>query len=319
MENDQNIERTPAQTEEEASREYAVRLAKVEAMRKLGIEPWPQGKEVTGTCKQALEEFGQVPETKEYALAGRVMAIRLHGKTAFAHIQDVTGRLQVYIRQDVIGEQVFKQFEEFIDIGDIIWVSGTMFKTKTGEVTLRAKAYTLLSKCLHPLPEKFHGLADIETIYRQRYLDLITNPESRERFKKRSEIVRYMRDYFDEHGFMEVETPMLHPIAGGAAARPFITHHNALDQDFYLRIAPELYLKRLVIGGFERVYEINRNFRNEGISTRHNPEFTMAEFYIAYHDYHFMMDFIENMYRFIAEKVNKSLILAYGDIDHRFK
>lgn len=314
MENDQTIERSKVELDDESSKEYAVRVAKVEAMRALGIEPWPHIKEVTGTCQQALDEFGQVPETKEYALAGRLMAVRLHGKTAFVHIQDMTGRLQIYIRQDVIGEQAFKHFEDFIDLGDIIWVAGTMFKTKTGEVTLRASGYMLLSKSLHPLPEKFHGLADIETIYRQRYLDLITNPGSRERFKKRSEIVRYMRDYFDDHGFMEVETPMLHPIAGGATARPFITHHNTLDQDFYLRIAPELYLKRLVIGGYERVYEINRNFRNEGISTRHNPEFTMAEFYVAHHDYRFMMDFIENMFRFIAERVNKSLVLTYGDM-----
>lgn len=318
MENDQNVECASAQMDEESSREYAVRVAKVNAMRALGIDPWPHVKEVTASCKQALEEFGQVPETKEYALAGRIMSIRLHGKTAFVHIQDMSGRLQVYIRQDVIGEQEFKQFEDFIDLGDIVWVSGTMFKTKTGEVTLRAAKYTLLSKCLHPLPEKFHGLADIETIYRQRYLDLITNPESRERFRKRSEIVRYMRDYFDDHGFMEVETPMLHPIAGGAAARPFITHHNTLDMDFYLRIAPELYLKRLVVGGYERVYEINRNFRNEGISTRHNPEFTMAEFYVAHHDYRFIMDFIEHMFRFIADKVNKSLVLPYGDMSIDF-
>ena len=207
---------------------------------------------------------------------------------------------------------MFEFFKDFVDVGDIIWINGTLFKTKTGEVTVRVSSYTMLSKCLHPLPEKFHGLADIETIYRQRYLDLITNQESRERFKKRSDILRFMRNYFDDHGFMEVETPMLHPIPGGAAAKPFITHHNALDTDFYLRIAPELYLKRLVIGGFERVYEINRNFRNEGISTRHNPEFTMVEFYVAHKDYCFMMDFIEELIRFVADQVNHLPVLNYG-------
>ena len=314
MENEQNVEREHATQEQDSSHEYEVRVEKVKAMRAQGIEPWPPFKEVTATCKDALDKFEKVPETETYALAGRVVSIRLHGKTAFVHIQDLSGRMQVYIRQDVIGDAAFEQFKNFIDLGDIIWVFGTLFKTKTGEVTLRATSFTLLSKCLHPLPEKFHGLADIETIYRQRYLDLITNQESRERFKKRSDILRLMRDYFDDHNFMEVETPMLHPIAGGAAAKPFITHHNALDTDFYLRIAPELYLKRLVIGGFERVYEINRNFRNEGISTRHNPEFTMVEFYVAHKDYNFIMDFIEGLIRFVAEHVNHSLVLPYGTL-----
>lgn len=313
MENEQNIEREHA-TQELACHEYEVRIEKVKAMRGQGIEPWPPFKEVTATSKEALDNFEKVPETETYALAGRVISVRLHGKTAFVHIQDMSGRIQVYIRQDVIGDQLFEQFKNFIDLGDIIWVTGTLFKTKTGEVTLRATSFTLLSKCLHPLPEKFHGLADIETIYRQRYLDLITNQESRERFKKRSDILRLMRSYFDDNNFMEVETPMLHPIPGGAAAKPFVTHHNALDTDFYLRIAPELYLKRLVIGGFERVYEINRNFRNEGISTRHNPEFTMVEFYVAHKDYRFMMDFIEQLIRFVADHVNHSQVLSYGDL-----
>ena len=312
MENELNVEREHSSPEVDASREYEVRLEKVKAMRALGIEPWPTFKEVTVSCKWALENFEKEPENQECSLAGRVISIRLHGKTAFVHIQDTSGRLQLYIRQDVIGEQIFELFKKFIDVGDIIWVSGTLFRTKTGEVTLRVGTYSLLSKCLHPLPEKFHGLADIETIYRQRYLDLITNQDSREKFKKRSDILRLMRNYFDDHGFIEVETPMLHPIPGGAAAKPFITHHNALDTDFYLRIAPELYLKRLVIGGFERVYEINRNFRNEGVSTRHNPEFTMAEFYVAHKDYHFMMDFIESLFRFVATKVNNSLVITYG-------
>jgi lysyl-tRNA synthetase class 2 len=314
MENEQNVEREHSSQALDASREYAVRVEKVKAMRAQGIEPWPSVKEVTASCKEALDSFDKAPETKEYALAGRVMSIRLHGKTAFVNIQDMSGRIQVYIKHDIMGDKEFEQFEDFIDVGDIIWVLGTLFKTKTGEITLRAASYTLLSKCLHPLPDKFHGLADIETIYRQRYLDLITNPESREKFKKRSDILRLMRNYFDDHGFMEVETPMLHPIAGGAAAKPFVTHHNALDTDFYLRIAPELYLKRLVIGGFERVYEINRNFRNEGVSTRHNPEFTMVEFYVAHKDYRFMMDFIEELLRSIADRVNHTPVLTYGTL-----
>jgi len=312
MEDNLKVEQ-PSQ-EMDASREYAVRVAKVEALRAAGIDPWPAFKETNASCREAIERFKEDEESPEYALAGRVMAIRLHGKTAFIHIQDVSGRIQVYVRQDVIGEEAFDRFKNFIDLGDIIWVKGTLFKTKTGEITVRATTYTLLSKCLHPLPEKFHGLSDIETIYRQRYLDLITNPESFDRFKKRSHIIRLMRDYFDDHGFLEVETPMLHPIPGGAAAKPFITHHNALDTDLYLRIAPELYLKRLVVGGFERVYEINRNFRNEGISTRHNPEFTMVEFYVAHHDYTFMMDFIEQLLRYVAEYVNKTLVLPYGSM-----
>jgi lysyl-tRNA synthetase class 2 len=312
MEDNNKVEQSSQEID--ASREYAVRKAKVEALRAAGIDPWPSFKEINSSCLQAVESFKENEESPEYSLAGRVMAIRLHGKTAFIHIQDVSGRIQVYIRQDVIGEQTFEQFKNFIDLGDIIWVKGTLFKTKTGEVTLRAATYTLLSKCLHPLPEKFHGLSDIETIYRQRYLDLITNPESFNRFKKRSHVIRLMRDYFDEHDFLEVETPMLHPIPGGAAAKPFVTHHNALDMDLYLRIAPELYLKRLVIGGFERVYEINRNFRNEGISTRHNPEFTMVECYVAHHDYRFMMDFIEQLLRYVAEHVNKTLVLSYGSM-----
>lgn len=314
MENEQNIEREQPSQELDASREYEVRLEKVKAMRALGIEPWPLVKEVTANCKEAFDSFEKKPEDQEYALAGRVMSIRLHGKTAFVHIQDDSGRIQLYIKQDVIGDQEFEHFKDFVDVGDNIWVKGTLFKTKTGEITLRATSYTMLSKSLHPLPEKFHGLADIETIYRQRYLDLITNPESRERFKKRSDILRLMRNYFDDNGFMEVETPMLHPIPGGAAAKPFITHHNALDADLYLRIAPELYLKRLVIGGFERVYEINRNFRNEGISTRHNPEFTMVEFYVAHKDYRFMMDFIEKLIQSIADQVNHTPVLSYGSL-----
>jgi lysyl-tRNA synthetase, class II len=302
-----------------SSNEYQVRLEKVRAMQAAGIDPWPAHKPVNATTKDVLDEFEEKHETYAYQIAGRIMTIRLHGKTAFAHIQDGSGRLQIYIREDVLGKAAFEQCAQYVDIGDYVWVQGKSFKTKTGEITLKVEAIQLLSKCLHPLPEKFHGLADIEKIYRQRYLDLITNQESRERFKKRSAVLRIMREFFDAHGFIEVETPMLHPIPGGAAARPFITHHNALSSDFYLRIAPELYLKRLVVGGFERVYEINRNFRNEGISPRHNPEFTMVEFYTAHQDYIFAMDFVEKMFRKIVLQVCGSLHVPFGQHELNFE
>lgn len=294
------------------SQEHQIRLEKVEKLRAMRIEPWPEYKAVNATCAQVVAEFQEGIE-KEYAVAGRLMNIRLHGKTAFAHIQDTSGRLQIYLRADTVGEEAFRVFEHLIDIGDIIWFRGTSFKTKTGEITIKVISYTLLSKCLHPLPEKFHGIHDIEIKYRQRYLDLLTDEASKQRFINRSHIVSVIRSFLDERGYLEVETPMLHPIVGGAAARPFITHHNALDTDFYLRIAPELYLKRLVIGGLNRVYEINRNFRNEGISTRHNPEFTMLELYTAHEDYHFSMDMVEQLIRAVALKVIGTLKVPYGD------
>ena len=293
--------------------EYQVRLEKVRAMQAAGINPWPAHEPVNATTKDVLDKFEKEDPEHEYAVAGRIMTLRLHGKTAFVHIQDQNGKLQTYIRRDVLGDEAFDNFTHYIDIGDYIWVKGSSFKTKTGEITLKVHALKLLSKSLHPLPEKFHGLTDIETIYRQRYLDLIANPESRERFKKRAEIIRVMRSFLDERGYIEVETPMLHPIPGGAAARPFVTHHNALDSDFYLRIAPELYLKRLVVGGFERVYEINRNFRNEGISTRHNPEFTMIEFYTANEDYTFAMDLVEEMLKKIVFNACSTLQVPFNN------
>ncbi len=294
------------------SQEHKIRIEKVIAMMQQDINPWPEPKEVTDCCADVIAEFDE-SQQKNYTVAGRMMTIRAHGKTAFAHIQDSSGRLQVYIRKDIVGEEKFKFLEQFIDLGDIVWFKGYSFKTKMGEISLHVDDFELLSKCLYPLPEKFHGLTDIETKYRQRYLDLITNEESRAKFIKRSKIVQSMREYLNEHGYMEVETPMLHPIPGGAAARPFVTHHNALNQDLYMRIAPELYLKRLVIGGIERVYEINRNFRNEGISTRHNPEFTMLEFYTAYHDYIFIMDFVESMLKKIVLASIGSLQVPFGE------
>lgn len=287
------------------------RINKIKKMIQEDLEPWPATTEISNTCIQAKEEF--IPEsTKKYILAGRLMTIRGHGKSIFADLHDRSGRLQIYLKADIVGEKLFKEFNDFIDLGDIITATGTLFKTKLGEITLNVDSWKLLSKCIHAIPEKFHGLTDIETKYRQRYLDLLTNTETKERFKKRSEIIKLLRNYLDSHDFLEVETPMLHPIPGGAAARPFITHHNTLDTDFYLRIAPELYLKRLVVGGLDRVYEINRNFRNEGVSTRHNPEFTMLEFYMAYQDYHYIMGFIEDLFRKIALKINNSLFLPFG-------
>jgi len=298
---------------EELSEESKLRIAKVEDMRAQGIEPWPPAREVPQTCKDVLNEFGTKQQKKLYTIAGRLMSLRWHGKTAFGDLQDGTCKIQVYFKKDEIGDAKFKTLKKFIDIGDILWITGSVFRTKMGEITLKVKDFELLSKCLHPLPEKFHGLTDTEKRYRQRYLDLIINPESKEKFIRRSLLVRSMRNFFDDHGFLEVETPMLHPIAGGATARPFITHHNAYDSDFYLRIAPELYLKRLVVAGFDRVYEINRNFRNEGVSTKHNPEFTMAEFYMAHHDYHFVMGFMEELLRKIMMESCGTTKVLFGE------
>ena len=247
-------------------------------------------------AKEALAE-----KKINVAVAGRIVLCRVMGKASFVHIQDVSGRLQVYLRQNDLAE-VYEQFKHW-DLGDIIGVKGELFITNTGELTVHAESVELLTKSLRPLPDKFHGLADQEMRYRKRYVDLIANEASRNTFLMRSRLVKAFRQFMDGHQFLEVETPMLHPIPGGAVARPFITHHNTLDMQMYLRIAPELYLKRLVVGGFERVYEINRNFRNEGISTRHNPEFTMIEFYQAYADYNDLMDFTELLFRHLCDEV----------------
>jgi lysyl-tRNA synthetase class 2 len=235
-------------------------------------------------------------------VAGRLMLKRVMGKASFATLQDMSGRIQVYVQTDAVGAEVHDAFKHW-DLGDTLGVEGTLFRTRTGELTVKAQSIRLLAKSLRPLPEKFHGLTDQEQKYRQRYIDLITNPDSREVFVQRSRIIQAMREFLLARRFLEVETPMMHPIPGGAAARPFVTHHNALDMQLFLRIAPELYLKRLVVGGFEQVFEINRNFRNEGISTRHNPEFTMLEFYVAFQDYRFLMTFTEEMLRTVAQQV----------------
>jgi len=297
----------------QASDEYQIRVKKVQELRERGIEPWPTVKPVGTTAHDIVQEYETSREEKKYAVSGRIMGIRLHGKTAFATLQDRSGYIQVYFKRDTLGKERFHLFEDYFDIGDIIWVQGTSFATKTGEVTLHVTDFRMQSKCLRPLPEKYHGLSDTETKYRQRYLDLMTHPATRQRFQTRSRIISYIRSYLEKHDFMEVETPMLHPIPGGAAARPFVTHHNALDSDVYLRVAPELYLKRLVVGGLERVYELNKSFRNEGISPRHNPEFTMLEFYMAYQDYQYAMDFVETMLKRIVYSVADESKLTFGD------
>ncbi|OGT35458.1 MAG: lysine--tRNA ligase [Gammaproteobacteria bacterium RIFCSPHIGHO2_12_FULL_37_14] len=243
-------------------------------------------------------------------VAGRIMTRRLMGKASFVHIQDMTGRIQLYIRQDDVTVDAYEMFKQW-DLGDIIGVEGILFKTKTGELSIKAKRLYLLTKAIRPLPDKYHGLTDQETRYRQRYLDLIANEESRRTFTIRSQVTDSLRQFLKEHDFLEVETPMMQVLAGGAAAKPFVTHHHALDMPLYLRIAPELYLKRLVVGGFERVFEINRSFRNEGLSTQHNPEFTMVEFYQAYADYHDLMNLTEEMFRKLTLEVLHSLTFTY--------
>jgi lysyl-tRNA synthetase class 2 len=255
--------------------------------------------------KEALE-----PEAIQVQLAGRMMLKRVMGKASFATLQDMSGRIQVYLSNDLTGTEAHDAFKHW-DLGDFLGVSGTLFKTNKGELTIQATSVRLLSKALRPLPEKFHGLADQEQKYRQRYLDLITNDTARETFKRRSKIIQAIRNFMVERDFLEVETPMMHPIPGGAAAKPFGTHHNALDMELFLRIAPELYLKRLVVGGFEKVFEINRNFRNEGLSTRHNPEFTMMEFYEAYRDYRYLMDLTESLIRTAAIAATGSTTVPY--------
>jgi lysyl-tRNA synthetase, class II len=257
------------------------------------------------------EELEASPLT--VTIAGRMMLKRVMGKASFATIKDMTGRIQLYITNDGTGEVPHAAFKHW-DMGDILGATGTLFKTKTGELSVRVKELRLLSKALRPLPEKYHGLLDTEQRVRQRYLDLITNDRSQDVFLKRSQIIEFIRRFFVSRRYLEVETPMMHPIPGGAAARPFVTHHNALDMTLFLRIAPELYLKRLVVGGFERVFEINRNFRNEGISVRHNPEFTMLEFYEAYQDFHYLMDLTETLFRELALDVLGSAQLTYQDI-----
>lgn len=293
------------------------RFKKLDELRRLGIDPYNGRFTPDSTAAELRTTYGSVSkedmesDSVNAAIAGRVIALRDFGKASFAHIQDATGKIQIYLKKDVIGDKY--SLVKKLDIGDIIGVTGRLFRTKTNELTIEVNDFVFLSKSLRPLPEKWHGLKDVELRYRQRYVDLIVNPEVKDVFAKRSAIIKAMRDFFESHGFIEVETPMMHPIPGGAAAKPFRTHHIALGMDLYLRIAPELYLKRLLVGGYERVFELNKNFRNEGISTKHNPEFTMLEFYMAYKDYNFLMSFTEEIFSYIANRVLGTLKVPYGD------
>ncbi len=288
-----------------------VRREKLAALQAEGKDPFKITKyEVTRHSEEIRQEFDQL-EGREVSIAGRMMSKRVMGKASFCHIQDLKGTIQCYVARDSVGEEPYAAFKKY-DIGDLMGVKGTVFKTKTGEISVHASEITLLSKSLQILPEKFHGLTNTDLRYRQRYVDLIMNPDVKDTFIKRSRIISAIRRYLDSQGFMEVETPMLVANAGGAAARPFETHFNALDEDLKLRISLELYLKRLIVGGLERVYEIGRVFRNEGLDTRHNPEFTLMELYQAYTDYHGMMDLTENLYRYVAQEVLGTTTIVYN-------
>jgi len=295
--------------------QIALRRSKLTALRAEGVA-FPNDFRRNCTAQGLHTEYGPQDagtldiRNVRVKVAGRMMTRRVMGKAAFAHLQDMSGRIQLYVKRDDLPEGRYAEFKQW-DIGDILGAEGVLFKTKTGELSVKVSNIRLLTKSLRPLPEKFHGLADQETRYRQRYLDLITNEQTRQTFALRSRIIAFIRQFLLNQDFMEVETPMMHPIPGGATARPFATHHNALDMPLYLRVAPELYLKRLVVGGFEKVFEINRNFRNEGVSTRHNPEFTMLEFYQAYADYQNLMDLTEEMLRELAQTVLNTVNIAY--------
>lgn len=303
---------------EEITEQMQVRRDKLDDLINSGHDPFGGKFARTHLAKEINEQFyGFSKEELEEksinaVVAGRIMTKRGKGKAGFTHIQDMSGQIQVYVRKDEIGDEAYEIFKT-LDLGDVIGVTGTIFRTNTGELSIKATKAQLMTKALRPLPEKYHGLKDVEQRYRQRYLDLITNLDSRETFILRSKIIQTMREYLNEQGFLEVETPMLHSIPGGAAARPFMTHHNALDVELYMRIAIELHLKRLVVGGMEKVYEIGRVFRNEGVSTRHNPEFTMIELYEAYADYNDIMALTENLVAYIAEKVLGTTTIKYGD------
>ncbi len=303
-------------SDQSESRILTARKDKVKQIREQGINPYPNDFKRQNSCEDVRSDLAEmtpeqiVSSDKRYILSGRIMAVRDFGKAAFLQLEDSSDRIQIFIKKDVLGEEGFALYKMW-DVGDIVGVSGTPFVTRTGELTIQADRVVLLTKAVRPLPEKWHGLKDIEIRYRQRYVDLIANPEVRKVFRVRTALIRHIREHLDRNGFMEVETPMMQPIPGGATARPFVTHHNTLEMDLYLRVAPELYLKRLVVGGFERVYEINRNFRNEGISTMHNPEFTMLEFYMAYADYRDMMDFTEEFLKTVILKAAGDTSLTY--------
>jgi len=303
-------------SQEELNELLMVRREKLNQIREMGVDPFGKRFERTHSAEEILNAYGDLSKEDldgkqiEVTIAGRIMAKRGQGKASFSHIQDRTGRIQIYVREDQVGTESYKVFD-MCNIGDLIGITGNVFKTNKGEMTVRATGFTLLTKSLRALPEKFHGLKDIETRYRKRYLDLIMNPDSLNTFVTRSKILQSMRRYLDERGYLEVETPTMHSIPGGAAARPFITHHNALDMKLYMRIATELHLKRLIVGGLEKVYEIGRIFRNEGISTRHNPEFTSIELYEAYADYQDIMKLTEELVAHIAQDVLGTTKVTY--------
>ncbi|HHT7239601.1 lysine--tRNA ligase [Bacillus hominis] len=305
---------------EELNDQLLVRREKLHNLREQGIDPFGKRFERTNSTTDLVSLYGEFSkeelEEKEItvSIAGRIMTKRGKGKAGFAHIQDLQGQVQIYVRKDTVGDEEYELFTT-ADLGDLVGIEGKVFKTNVGELSVKATGFTLLTKSLRPLPDKYHGLKDVEQRYRQRYLDLITSMESRETFVTRSKIIREMRRYLDDNGYLEVETPMMHAIAGGASARPFTTHHNALDMELYMRIAIELHLKRLIVGGLEKVYEIGRVFRNEGVSTRHNPEFTMIELYEAYADYNDIMKLTENMVAHIAKKVLGTTTIQYGDYE----
>ena len=314
-ENKQKKGQQQAAPAEDLNEMMKVRREKMEAFRQMGVPPFGHRYDVTYHTADIHEKFdhleGEEESDEEVRIAGRLMAIRGHGKASFCTLNDRTGNIQVYFKIDVLGEHKYKEEFKRLDIGDIVGIQGKVFRTRRGELTVRVDDFDLLSKSLRPLPEKFHGLQDVDIRYRQRYLDLIMNPEVRDTFVKRTKIVHAVRKFFDDHGYLEVETPVLSTIAGGAAARPFVTHHNTLDLDMYLRIATELNLKRLIIGGFERVYEMGRVFRNEGMDVRHNPEFTTIEFYQAYADYTDMMDITEGVVTYVSKNVLGTTKVTY--------
>ena len=303
---------------DETSELIQQRVRKLEALRNEGIDPYPNHYRVKDTSKDILDACGSLSDEELHAidrifsLAGRIVAVRDFGKASFIQIQDRKGRIQAYVRKDLVGESAFQLFKK-LDIGDFLRIEGKIFRTKTRELTLQVQALQLLVKSLRPLPEKWHGLTDVETRYRQRYLDLIANPRAKEIFLIRVQAIQMIREFFMSRDFLEVETPMMHPIPGGATAKPFKTHHNALDMELFMRVAPELYLKRLMIGGLERVFEINRNFRNEGISTQHNPEFTMLEFYQSYATYEDLMVMTEELFCSMVQRLHGGLKLTYGE------
>lgn len=304
-----------------ANLEKENRKEKINILRNMGINPFPNNYEVSFKAKDIKENFEELEKNQtEVSIAGRIMLYRVMGKSSFLTIKDSTGNIQAYIQRDKVGDDFYNNvFKKLIDIGDIVGIKGTVFKTKTGEITVYASEIKLLTKSVNPLPEKFHGLTDMELRYRQRYVDLIMNDEVKEVFIKRSKMISAIREIMIEHNFLEVETPMMHPLIGGAKAKPFITHHNTLDMTLYLRIAPELYLKRLIVGGFDRVFELNRNFRNEGISTRHNPEFTMMEAYMSFADFYKVMELVEDIFSKVCLKLNGSYISKYKDYEINFK